>query len=597
MLAAWWPQEAFDAVRISLTAIAAIWLSMWFEFAMPSWAGWTVISVTVATRAASLRKSVWRAGSTVVGVAVAVVLVANFAQATLAFDLALAAWMGVMTAASTIESGQPSYGFAMLGLTVPIVTLADVQHPEMVFLTGVDRCSTILLGIGCAYASNAITAPGVPAVSRALAARLDAAASACSSWLAALKRGSDPGPMPLAPVMSLGTAVTDTFSEQPSLRQGGQGIRNAAPRLRRVLAAGLLRSHLPDRSGAPSTEVIGAEGAIARRQIGRVHVSARLLRDGRRIGWRWASYHPHLLMWNDRDWDGRHALSNGLRTAATVLIVSAFWSATGWANGATALSWASLLCVLLASHPDPGSEARSFFVGSLLAAIVGLTARYTLLTTTGSFVLLASVMMPVAMLAVLGRSDKRAVIGIGYGFFVFGVIEPTNVMTYDLASSLNNVLAELLGMAVSVVAFSALPPPVGAATLRFRAQRRLVRAVRSTALDPAFMLPPRDRYLARGFERLAVIGQDEAAVETGERLLLIGLILLVLREDDDRQGRAVGRAVLEALKESSKGGESLRAIATTVGSPVQAERIGVAGALVQDLNLVGWSGFEPGRPV
>ena len=78
------------------------------------------ISVTLATRAASLRKSLWRAGSTLVGVTVAMVLVANFAQATLAFDLALALWMGLLTAASSVESGQRAYGFASMGFTVPI---------------------------------------------------------------------------------------------------------------------------------------------------------------------------------------------------------------------------------------------------------------------------------------------------------------------------------------------------------------------------------------------------------------------------------------------------------------------------------------------
>ena len=54
--------------------------------------------------------------------------------------------------------------------------------------------------------------------------------------------------------------------------------------------------------------------------------------------------------------------------------------------------------------------------------MVGLTLRYTLLTTTGSFALLAAVLLPVAMLAVVGRADKRAIYGIGFGFFVFGEV-------------------------------------------------------------------------------------------------------------------------------------------------------------------------------
>lgn len=599
-LAAWWPRAAAEAVRIALTAIAAIWLAMWLELALPHWAGWTVISVTLASRAASLRKSLWRAGSTVVGVIVAMVLVANFAQTTLAFDLALALWMGLLTAASSVESGQRAYGFASMGFTVPIIALADVQHPEAVFRIGVDRCSTILLGIGCAYAANVLVAPGVPAVSRALAERLDAAAASCAAWMAALRRGGVPGPMPIGAVMTLGDAVTDTFVEQPSLRSGGRGIRNAAPRLRRVLAAGLLRAQLPDRPGSRSTDLIGAGGAIAIRQIGRVRVSARLLRAGRRIGRRRVPFRPHLLLWNDLDWDGWHALDDGLRTAAAVLIVSAFWYVTGWTHGAGAATWSSLVCVLLAAHPDPRAESRAFLVGAMLAAVVGLTVRYTLLTTTGSFVLLAAVLLPIAMLAVIGRSDKRAVYGIGFGFFVFGVLDPTNPMTYDLADSLNAVLAELLGMAVAAVAFSALPPPVSAATLRLRARRRLVRSVRGAALDPAILLPPRDRYLARGFGRLGLIGADADAARTGERLLLIGLLLLALRETDNREGRRVGRAVWARLVAPRSGAPAsasgpLRDLADRATLPLQAERIGALAALLSDLDRAGWPNLDPGR--
>ncbi|MBP1179337.1 FUSC family protein [Methylobacterium sp. PvR107] len=339
-------------MRIALTAIAAVWLAMWLELVLPHWAGWTVISVTLATRAASLRKSLWRAGSTLVGVTVAMVLVANFAQATLAFDRALALWMGLFTAASSVESGQRAYGFASMGFTVPIIALADVQHPETVFKIGVDRCSTIL---------------------------------------------------------------------------------------------------------------------------------------------------------------------------------------------------------------------------------VGVVLRYTLLTTTGNFALLAAVLLPVAMLAVVGRADKRAIYGIGFGFFVFGVLDPKNPMTYDLEDSLNTVLAELLGMAMAAIAFSALPPPVSAAKLRLRA---------------------RDRYLARGFGRLALIGADDAAARSGKRLLVIGLLLLALRETDDRQGRRVGRAVWARLAAPRFGApdpscEPLREFADRATLPLQAERIGALAALVSDLDRAGWPILDP----
>ncbi|WP_331308654.1 FUSC family protein [Methylobacterium oryzae] len=266
-LAAWWPREAAEAVRIALTAIAAIWLAMWLELALPHWAGWTVISVTLATRAASLRKSLWRAGSTLVGVTVAMVLVANFAQATLAFDLALALWMGLLTAASSVESGQRAYGFASMGFTVPIIALADVQNPEAVFQIGVDRCSTILLGIGCAYASNVFVAPGVPAVSRALAGRLEAAAAACDAWMAALRRG---GPLPRPRLRPA----------RPHRRGCRRGPERRAPARHRAPAA---RPAGDGRPGGPPRRP-GGLGAARRAQTGRDGDGAGSLARSRRPG-------------------------------------------------------------------------------------------------------------------------------------------------------------------------------------------------------------------------------------------------------------------------------------------------------------------------
>jgi uncharacterized membrane protein YccC len=83
----WWPAEAADAVRISVTSIIAMYLAMYFELDEPQWAGWTVFSLSLATRASSLQKSAWRAISTIVGAVASIVLMANFAQSTLAFRL------------------------------------------------------------------------------------------------------------------------------------------------------------------------------------------------------------------------------------------------------------------------------------------------------------------------------------------------------------------------------------------------------------------------------------------------------------------------------------------------------------------------------
>jgi hypothetical protein len=138
---AWWPTEAMSAVRLALTCIAAIYLAMLLELDRPEWAGWTVLSVSLATRASSLQKSLWRVVSSIIGCVIAVALIANFAQATLAFDVAFALWLALLTAPATMERGQRSYGFALMGFTVPIVALGTVQQPDQVFsvLVQIDR--------------------------------------------------------------------------------------------------------------------------------------------------------------------------------------------------------------------------------------------------------------------------------------------------------------------------------------------------------------------------------------------------------------------------------------------------------------------------
>jgi hypothetical protein len=84
-------------VRLCVTSLTSIYLAMYFELDEPHWAGWTVFSVSLATRASSIQKSTWRAFCTILGAAVGIVLMDNFARSTLAYDVALALWLGIMT--------------------------------------------------------------------------------------------------------------------------------------------------------------------------------------------------------------------------------------------------------------------------------------------------------------------------------------------------------------------------------------------------------------------------------------------------------------------------------------------------------------------
>jgi uncharacterized membrane protein YccC len=576
-----WPTEAFSAARLALTSVGAIYLAMLLELDRPEWAGWTVLSVSLVTRASSLQKSLWRAVSSIIGCGIALALTANFAQSTLAFDAAVALWLALLTVPASMERGQRSYGFALMGYTVPIVTLANVDQPSLVFQVAVDRCSTLLLGIACAHASSVLVAAGVREVSSSLADRLDATATACGEWLRAVQRGDNiPGP-PVSQVLALDLAVADAFAEQPSLQSGRRAVNDAPIRLLHLLAIGLLERRLGPRDGSETSELLGNHFVHWGRQLWRIRSASRLLREGRRVGNRRT---PVRLLSIDRD--GRQAFNNAIRTAVAVSLANGFWYASGWPSGSGAVTWTAVASILLAARPSPTVATRNFLAGAALAAVVGVVVHYSVLTTSGIFPLLAVVLLPVCMLAALGRSDARAVSGSGYGLVVLGVIGPTNMMQYQLDATLNDVVADLLGLWLAVIAFSALPPPASASTRRWRARRRMAKGFLASVCAPDFLRPDTDRWLARMFDRLTQVGDEDGAINGGQALLLAGLLGLALRREDPELGRQVG-AVVRA--QGLKAGSTLRQLVNNVDcTTLQHDRIVALSLLIGAGELELW---------
>jgi uncharacterized membrane protein YccC len=576
-----WPTEAFSAARLALTSVGAIYLAMLLELDRPEWAGWTVLSVSLVTRASSLQKSLWRAVSSIIGCGIALALTANFAQSTLAFDAAVALWLALLTVPASMERGQRSYGFALMGYTVPIVTLANVDQPSLVFQVAVDRCSTLLLGIACAHASSVLVAAGVREVSSSLADRLDATATACGEWLRAVQRGGNVPEPPVSQVLALDLAVADAFTEQPSLQTGRRAVNDAPIRLLHLLAIGLLERRLGPRDGSETSELLGNHFADWGRQLPRIRSASRLLREGRRVGNRRT---PVRLLSIDRD--GRQAFNNAIRTAVAVSLANGFWYASGWPSGSGAVTWTAVASILLAARPSPTIATRNFLVGAALAAVVGVVVHYSVLTTSGIFPLLAVVLLPVCMLAALGRSDARAVSGGGYGLVVLGIIGPTNVMQYQLDATLNDVVADLLGLWLAVIAFSALPPPASASTRRSRARRRMAKGFLASVCAPDFLRPDTDRWLARMFDRLTQVGDEDGAINGGQALLLAGLLGLALRREDPDLGRQVG-AVVRA--QGLKAGSTLRQLVNNVNyTTLQHDRIVALSLLIGAGELELW---------
>ncbi|HTC09211.1 MAG TPA: hypothetical protein VK726_10580, partial [Acetobacteraceae bacterium] len=111
---------------------------------------------------------------------------------------------------------------------------------------------------------------------------------------------------------------------------------------------------------------------------------------------------------------------------------------------------------------------------------------------------------------------------------------------------------------LAVIAFSALPPPASASTRCWRARRRMEKGFRASVRAPDLLRPDTDRWLARMFDRLTQVGDDDGAAQGGQTLLLAGLLILVLRREDAVLGRRV-RTIVQA--KGVNAGPALRQLA------------------------------------
>jgi uncharacterized membrane protein YccC len=370
-------------------------------------------------------------------------------------------------------------------------------------------------------------ARGISAVRKDLSDAVEAVARDCADWAEASRDKSVRRSPPVGSVFKLDRQIADALTEQPSLRIRAHTVCRVPRLLLRLIADGLRRARLDDETG----------GEVGK--LDRIVEIARSFERHPEYGFRSASTRPLAI-----DLDTPRATHNASRTIAAVLLVSAFWYASHWSAGGTATTWTAVICVMLSSRPNAAGTARYFLLGSALAIAVGLFIRYVALTVTGSYALLAAVLFPCCFLAALARSDIRAQAGPGYAITVLGVVSPQNPMTYDLVSSLNDALAQLIGIGVAVIAFSSLLPPATPESRRLRVMRRVVRDVRAAARRPSALLPRPDRWLARMFDRLDQISTESRAIqEAGQTLILVGQALLRLRDIDDDLRRHAGAMV------------------------------------------------------
>ena len=166
------------------------------------------------------------------------------------------------------------------------------------------------------------------------------------------------------------------------------------------------------------------------------------------------------------------AVLTGIRSALAVGITSAFWFATAWPNGPTAVIVAAVVCSLLASLEQPDKISMAAAATVLIAAVPVFATQFYLMPLAVDFpsmaVALAPLMLTCGFIMAQPQIGPLGLLSAVYFAFASNI---DNVMTYDAVAFLNSSLAILVGIAVAVVLFATFFPETPAfAVRRFRRQ-------------------------------------------------------------------------------------------------------------------------------
>ena len=123
------------------------WIAMRLGMSSPGTAMITVLVVMNRNTGMVLAKAFYRGVGTVVGCAMAVLMVSLFPQSPVALVTVMALWAGFCAGGSVWSRGMASYGFVLSGYTVAMIVFPVLNHPQNILNSALERTGEVLLGM------------------------------------------------------------------------------------------------------------------------------------------------------------------------------------------------------------------------------------------------------------------------------------------------------------------------------------------------------------------------------------------------------------------------------------------------------------------
>src|SRR5260221_6668845 len=482
------------AVKTFAASLLALYIAFWAGLDDPRWSFLTVFVVSQPDSGLVLAKSFYRILGTIAGLLVAIALVFGLAQYGELFVAGVAVWVCFCNFAARAVRNFASYGFQLAGYTVAIVGIPAALNRAGAYPLVVARFTEILLGIVCAALVSRLIllrelSPKLVERVRALTRRADSLATVpldsdadrervAAEWTGLVKACLKVQDMQRSTYFESAEArvldqplrrLTQAAVELCSIAEAAAShLGGALPRAETKTSHGNRISQTNESSNEDGATVSALVRAADERDLGvaraRLRESMAAFDRGEELP------HPNLGcgLWSDPV----PAVLTGIRSALAVGITSAFWFATAWPTGPTAVVVAAVLCSLLASLEQPDKISIAAAATVLIAAVPVFATQFYLMPLAVDFpsmaVALAPLMLTCGFIMAQPQIGPLGLLSAVYFAFASNI---DNVMTYDAVAFLNSSFAILVGIAVAVVLFATFFPETPAfAVRRFRRQ-------------------------------------------------------------------------------------------------------------------------------
>ncbi|WP_414489316.1 FUSC family protein [Stenotrophomonas maltophilia] len=541
-------QEAvLFSLKCLLAASLGLYVSLRIGLNRPFWVIGTVYLVSQPLSGATLSRGLFRLLGTVGGAFATVALVPRFANAPLVLSAALAAWMALCLYLAMLDRTPRAYAFLLAGYTTSLIGFPAVMVPGDVFTIAITRVQEIAIGILAATLVHGLVLPR--RVSMRVHARVAAVLDDAERWTRDMRAGASDTVLAtdrskvaadllelhvlsihlpfdsahgvaqvqilralhdrMLDVLMLSSAVEDSIDRLRSPQMDSTGWRN-------LLQAGLAAQQTELDLAHADCRVLQAQLRTARSDWRR-HVPARLVRHAQG-----AVLHR----------DHRLALRSALGAFVGILLSCVLWIATGWSEGATAVSIIGTACVLFGTIEAPAPHVMRYLVGSCIGVAVGLLYGLLIFPALSDITGLIAALAPVLLLcgSFLARPPFiMAALGVVLTFPLIAGLGATS--TVNIVGALNNSVALFVGTTVALCSMQ-LFQTADAGRNRARLERSIrrdiarhaagqgdvTRAWLSRMLDRIGLLAPRLQGRASAAHDLRALFADVRAAHASNQL-------------------------------------------------------------------------------